>query len=346
MDWLPTLQKLNFCFMILFSAASSTTKLSLIWFCRRLIGAGGKGLYRGYNIFLIASMVFIGICWVLFEVVSLAQCRYVHFFSLRQYLWRLLTPMPRPMSAIWDLDPKYPHSCINDGAAVFSASIVNVFNDLLCTVAPMPLVWNLKLPIRQRLAVMSIFGLGAIVNVAGTVRTVYVYKSMLGTYDMTWWGWPILLSGTIEINLGLICASAPALRPLLSAALPRLLDTTRHYYSSSSKRASKLWSPGPSKGSNAVTSQVDADIEAHGGIDSRVHVLRTVELESWTEPSQVGMARTCDNDDNDEKGNNTTILETGQVVDNDTTPPRSSSGSTTIQGSQPRSPLKKDFIFR
>ena len=77
MAWLPGLQKLNFTFQILFSAASSTTKLSLLWFCKRLIGAGGKGLYRGYNIFLIACMVFIGVCWALFESVSLGQCRYV-----------------------------------------------------------------------------------------------------------------------------------------------------------------------------------------------------------------------------------------------------------------------------
>ncbi|GAB1197464.1 hypothetical protein APSETT444_006758 [Aspergillus pseudonomiae] len=45
----------------------------------------------------------------------------------------------------------------------------------------MPLIWNLKLPARQRIAVMSIFSLGIVVNVAGTVRTVYVYKSMIAS---------------------------------------------------------------------------------------------------------------------------------------------------------------------
>lgn len=253
--------------------------------------------------------------------------------------------MSRPMKAIWDLNPQYPHTCINDGAAVFAASVVNVCNDLLCTLAPMPLVWNLKLPVRQRLAVMSIFGLGVLVNVAGAVRTAYVYESMLATYDMTWMGWPILLSGTIEINLGLICASAPALRPLLSAVIPRLLDTTRQYYSSSSKRASKLWSYGPSKASNAITSQAETDVEAHGGLDNRVHVLRTVELESWR-PKEVGVAHTYTAGDEEESGplpDNKSVLKSGQVVSCHGVTPSSSSGST-AQGSQPRSPLAKEFF--
>lgn len=94
MTWLPDLQKLNFTFQILFSAASSTTKLSLLWFCKRLIGAGSKGLYRGYHMFLIGCMVFVGICWILFEIVSLAQCRYVHcsfrFFFFYSSIWRRL----------------------------------------------------------------------------------------------------------------------------------------------------------------------------------------------------------------------------------------------------------------
>lgn len=111
----------------------------------------------------------------------------------------------RPVRAYWELEPKYPHTCLNDGAAVFSASVVNIVTDFMATVIPMPLIWNLKLPARQRIAVMSIFGLGVVVNVAGSVRTAYVYKSMLDSYDSTWYGWPILLSAAIEINLGLVC---------------------------------------------------------------------------------------------------------------------------------------------
>ena len=247
---------------------------------------------------------------------------------------------------MWDLNPQYPHHCMNDGAAVFAASIVNICTDLLCTFMPMPLIWNLKLPTRQRLAVMSIFGLGILVNVAGTVRTVYVYKSMLGTYDMTWMGWPILLSAAIEINLGLICASAPALRPLLTAVVPRLLQTTRYYYNSSSKRASKLLSAGPSKPSNVAVSQVHTDLEAQD--DGHLEVLRTVEMETWSEAMNKTINvphtyRVTASHAKNPSYMDTMDLKSDDVVRCHAAPPSSSSGSTTQGGSQPRSPLTKEF---
>jgi hypothetical protein len=104
--------------------------------------------------------------------------------------------------------PTYPYHCLNDGAIVFSASVINIFTDFLVTVLPMPLIWNLKLPTRQRIAVISIFGLGIAVNVAGSVRTVYVWKSMVASYDSTWLGWPILIAASVEINMGLVCSLA------------------------------------------------------------------------------------------------------------------------------------------
>lgn len=111
----------------------------------------------------------------------------------------------RPIHAYWDVQPTYPYHCMNAGYMVFSASVVNIFTDFLATVLPMPLIWNLKLPARQRIAVISIFGLGIVVNVAGSIRTAFVWKSMVASYDTTWLGWPVLLAATVEINIGLVC---------------------------------------------------------------------------------------------------------------------------------------------
>ncbi|KAL4890065.1 hypothetical protein BDV59DRAFT_195191 [Aspergillus ambiguus] len=259
-DWLSTIQKFNMIFQILFSWSSTFTKISLLWFCKRLLGAGSKGLYWGYNIGLITAMVFVGVCCALFLFMSIFQCS--------------------PVKAYWELAPEYPHHCMNSGAIVFSASVINIFTDFLVTVLPMPLIWNLKLPARQRIAVISIFALGIVVNVAGSVRTVYVWKSMIASYDSTWLGWPILLAASVEINMGLICASAPALRPLVAFFLPRLLQTTRNYNSSYNNQSNskKLWSStGRSKPSKA-----DSHLYADTALD-RLEVMRTVEMKTWTE---------------------------------------------------------------
>jgi hypothetical protein len=110
----------------------------------------------------------------------------------------------RPIRAYWEISPTGQYHCMNDGAIVFSASVINIFTDFLVTALPMPLIWSLKLPARQRLAVISIFALGVVVNVAGSVRTVYVWKSMVVGYDSTWLGWPVLIAAVVEISLGLV----------------------------------------------------------------------------------------------------------------------------------------------
>ncbi|PYI15296.1 integral membrane protein [Aspergillus japonicus CBS 114.51] len=269
-SWLPAVNKLNLAFQMLFSLSSSITKLSLLWFCKRLLGAGSKGLYSSYNIVLIIGMVIVLICCLLFLFISIFQCS--------------------PIRAYWEVAPTYSFHCLNDGAAVFSASVVNIFTDFLTTVLPMPLIWNLKMPARQRVAVISIFGLGIVVNVAGSIRTVYVWKSMVASYDTTWVGWPVLLAASIEISMGLICASAPALRPLVTFFLPRLLQSSRRYASSYGRKSlpPKGWS------SSAPTKESRIEDRQYGyqgdtNVD-RFEVLRTVEMETWSEIKKPGHA--------------------------------------------------------
>ncbi|KAF9248293.1 hypothetical protein DTO013E5_5203 [Penicillium roqueforti] len=255
---LEAIQKLNLSFQIMFSMSSCFTKISLLWFCRRLIG---KGHFALYNLAFIFAIVFVGVASLLFTIISIFQCS--------------------PIRAYWQLNPTESYHCMNDGAIVFSASVINIFTDFLVTALPMPLIWSLKLPARQRLAVISIFALGSIVNVAGSVRTVYVWKSMVTGYDATWLGWPVLIAAAVEISLGLICSSAPALRPLIAAFLPRLLSsnhnttsynqrsrTHRHWYSTARSRASRLVADGHHQPSYS---------------SDRFEIIRTVEMESWVE---------------------------------------------------------------
>ncbi|KAJ5663398.1 hypothetical protein N7507_004129 [Penicillium longicatenatum] len=259
--WFPTIEKLNLAFQIMFSWSSGFTKISLLWFCRRLLGAG-KGSFVVYNWAFIGSMVFVALSVFIFTFFSIFQCS--------------------PVQAYWEVAPTYPHKCMNDGDIVFSASVINIFTDFLVTTLPMPLIWSLKLPARQRLAVISIFGLGVVVNVAGSVRTVYVWKSQKASYDQTWQGWPILVAAVVEISLGLICSSAPALRPLIATFLPRLLQSTSNIYSSNHQnRSNKLWS---STG-RSRNSQIKPVSDPHqAGYESdRFEIMRTVEMETWTE---------------------------------------------------------------
>lgn len=244
----------------------------------------------------------------------------------------------RPIKAYWTVSPAFPHTCIDEGNLLFAASVINIFTDFLATAIPIPLIWSLKLPTRQRLAVISIFGLGIMVNVAGSFRTVYVWESMVVGWDRTWLSWPILIAASVEINLGLvrldmslslvlvakwnlafqgsmsnkpptikttqkrgkkrkkkketiatrlttrsqICSSAPALRPLVAAFLPRLLGSSRHYNTSNARsRSQKPWtSTARSQQHLTGRGQASQDVDLD---NDRFEIMRTVEMETWSE---------------------------------------------------------------
>lgn len=86
----------------------------------------------------------------------------------------------------------------------------------------------------------------------------------------------------LNTNTRQICSSAPALRPLIAAFLPRLLSSTRNITSSYNQRtrSHKIWySTGRSRTSRLVAD----DLHQPSYNSDRFEIMRTVEMESWTE---------------------------------------------------------------
>ena len=127
------------------------------------------------------------------------------------------------------------NTCINEGAVTLAVGIINCLGDFICTILPMPLVAQLNMPRKQRIAVVILFSVGFVVTGAGIARTWYISKSMIYKYDQTWYSYPLWVAAAVEIHLGVvgfsrqtsmqktvsdrilqICATAPVLRPLLS----------------------------------------------------------------------------------------------------------------------------------
>ncbi|KAH8705852.1 hypothetical protein BGW36DRAFT_457224 [Talaromyces proteolyticus] len=209
---MPTANKYSLVFQITFAFASSLTKLSLLWFCRRIIGDGRKISWGFHDIAIVVVMSIIVAFGVTYIILLLVQCR--------------------PLKALFDILPQYPHTCsVDSHMLTYGASIANTITDLLTTLIPVTLVATLHLPYRQRIAVMTIFLLGVFVNVAGAFRTYYVHRSMVITnLDRSWVGWPTCISAIVEIGLGLIVTSVPALRPFLNRYVPALLESSRRKY--------------------------------------------------------------------------------------------------------------------
>ncbi|OAL56539.1 hypothetical protein IQ07DRAFT_554538 [Pyrenochaeta sp. DS3sAY3a] len=186
---------------VVFVAAATFTRLSLQCFYYRLVSDTGKRWFVWLVHLNVAYTVGI---FISFTFVAIFLCD-----PVRNY-WIIGAP---------------PETCMDEGVVTLICGIINCVADLVTTITPIPLVMSLQMPRRQRIAVAVLFGMGIIVTVAGIVRTWYIYRSLIGEFDQTWYAYPLWIAAAIEIDLGVICASAPVLRPLL-AKIPFSLSET------------------------------------------------------------------------------------------------------------------------
>lgn len=86
--------------------------------------------------------------------------------------------------------------------------IITIILDFILLLLPVPIVWALQLPVKQRLAVCGLFFLGFIVCIAGIIQAYYVDYALVSSYDETWDGWPLWVASAIEVDVGIVSVLA------------------------------------------------------------------------------------------------------------------------------------------
>lgn len=155
-------------------------------------------------------------------------------------------------------------------------SIPNVITDLILVILPLPYVWSLHASITQRVVLGGIFALGTFVSIVSMIRLSILLDTAGGTQDLTYTFKDVYLWSLVEINVGLICACLPNLRPIA-----RVLGLNRFFSSDRSRPSDKrTLDPSQALSGNALNprrrakgtfSQIDDD-----------------EFEMMTEPYKVG----------------------------------------------------------
>ena len=65
------------------------------------------------------------------------------------------------MSGYWDVyDPE--KSCIREGPPLIASVVYSLFFDITVYVLPMPVLWRVQIPLRQRIALVGVFALGSL----------------------------------------------------------------------------------------------------------------------------------------------------------------------------------------
>ncbi|KAK3170138.1 hypothetical protein OEA41_009524 [Lepraria neglecta] len=211
--------KTDWASQIIFAAAITMTKLSLLFFYHRIFPV------RKFTIIsIITGIVMVGWCIALiFSVIF--GCKPVGYF--------------------WDKTIQGGH-CINENVLSYGITAANIATDIIVLVLPIPWLWNLQMRTSKKLALSGIFVLGSFVCIAGIVRIPLLLE--LKEYDVTW---TITNAGiwiNVECNIGIVSACLPVMWPLIkripslpksvSSRLTALFSSNRSHKSRSNKRNS------------------------------------------------------------------------------------------------------------
>ncbi|KAK3335121.1 hypothetical protein B0T19DRAFT_395014 [Cercophora scortea] len=104
--------------------------------------------------------------------------------------------------------------CIDSLTVWYLTSIMNIVTDFIVFLVPLPAIYTLQLPRRQKLLVAAVFSLGFFTCAISIVR-LFTLHSAINTVDPTWDNVPSAYWSVVELNCAILCASLPPLRPLL-----------------------------------------------------------------------------------------------------------------------------------
>ncbi|KAK2768742.1 hypothetical protein FQN54_000598 [Arachnomyces sp. PD_36] len=192
---------------LLFAISTSCTKASILLLYKRVI----QGTVNRKFMIVVKLAIAVNFAYfIVFFFLMIFQCR--------------------PVSSFWE-QFSYPtpyeedFSCLFEGAVPMANAIVSVVTDFLAALLPICLFGQIQLPVRQKISLAIVFGIGFVVCILGIVRTVVLHHTFYNTYDVSYVCYYIWTCTVTENHLGVICAAVPPLRALASRFLGRAWNT-------------------------------------------------------------------------------------------------------------------------
>jgi hypothetical protein len=172
-----------------------------------------------------------------------------------------------PVTAMWDVTQMATAKCVDQLAFVYANAAFNLLSDLMTLILPIKLCWALQTTLKQKILLIVVLAMGSFACVIAIVRIVTMMP-FVHSMDFTWykvtlakwayvpppplsWGSMLMMRRMVEINVGIICACLPVLRPLVLRVFPRLLGSKN---SSADKHTGESYSMEPSSKSKSKKS--------------------------------------------------------------------------------------------
>lgn len=136
-----------------------------------------------------------------------------------------------PLEAYWNFFMPRENVYCHAQAFWWANTGMHMVTDFLIFLLPMPIVWGITLPRRQKFILFGIFGLGFVVVVISIVRLFELDRNQkrlapgAPPYDFTYAAADISYLTSVELNGAIICASCLTLKPLVARYAPRWLGS-------------------------------------------------------------------------------------------------------------------------
>ncbi|EPS45266.1 hypothetical protein H072_732 [Dactylellina haptotyla CBS 200.50] len=196
-------QKYQYAFTLLFNPAIAFTKTSILTF---------------YLLVFKVQKHFRRFCWITMAVVIVAGLALTLLLAFRCH----------PIGLVFDPESNrqpFP-GCIGTVRIYFASAPVNILEDLAIIVLPVPVLTSLRLPARQKAVLLVVFSLGVFDIVVGMIRIHYFQLTETQALDFDYNAAYSFMWAAIEVNVGIVCASIPMTKPLISRFFPGWLGST------------------------------------------------------------------------------------------------------------------------
>ncbi|EPS40763.1 hypothetical protein H072_5350 [Dactylellina haptotyla CBS 200.50] len=140
---------------------------------------------------------------------------------------------PNPSTA-WSLT--FPTGCMNLSVLYYATASGNILTDIVILILPIPVLLTVQIQKRKRIALVGIFFIGFIA-VFASISRIWAIWLFQNSKDNTWESIFILIFSNIEINVAIITASAPPLRPLFKD----FFKSSIYGFTSRSRTGDQLW---------------------------------------------------------------------------------------------------------
>lgn len=217
-SWQPALRKAVYAFTVLYQPALMALKTSILAFYLTI-----STTHRIFKWACIATLLVVNAGGFALTMLTVFQCR--------------------PISVTFDDVVPANASCTDIVTIYLSSAPLNLITDFAILFLPMPILTSMRLPRKQKIILIVTFSFGIFVAAVDVVRIAYLQSASMTRLaeiqnqthssngssrnavqtDFSWYASFSFMWSVVEVNVGIMCACVPGLKPLVSRFMPLLL---------------------------------------------------------------------------------------------------------------------------